>query len=685
MFVRTICGGKGGGIPALLCKQGNLRSIRSPASNLSRKSAGNPKTKGGERVQVQVQTLPVSTLVFRLPLTLRSLWGSPSWGLFSRCGRFVRGSASGASCSVLIVGCLLWLATQQAFSQNANFTVINAGTAPGTTAWMQWYNTGAGAWNDVAPAYPWPIAPGASGQATNVVAEAAGYTGRWRARLSTTNGLTTVVSAEQTITGASTFLGNFTFVCYLVSTNNCIQVPATIHNSTGNVVFGYWMHNGVLEMSQSILPYSDAFYTYPCVNPATDNLKWGWNASAPLFGTDGAGNPLNQPGGTPIGGSTVPPGTGFSPTNNEPYNPTPQPMQPVLTNGVLSWAGLTNNAAMTDAAGFSLLHGDLVQANMGLNQLAATLGNLQNVDSNGFWWDGMWIQTNTARITSAITNQPSSGGGGSNVVNVNVTNDLSLTNVVQITNNFPTNIATESTLAGISNMLATALSSNGLDTNGIYGMLGSISNQANAAVGTESNLLSSLGAVLPQSAASIEGGGGDIVLANFAGGGQFKLSLSDAQSHSLFNFTALKRLIGLFIWLATLTYLVREFYDILLRMLGVTQVEGSKQAGEFLGIGGNLDIVTAALYATIIFGIILGFSAASVYFLIHGMRVGELASIIGTTSSMVGSFGQAWGYVTACFPVDDVIGAGIFYIVGEFVIMKPFCIGSCLFIKALPS
>jgi hypothetical protein len=373
---------------------------------------------------------------------------------------------------------------------------------------------------------------------------------------------------------------------------------------------------------------------------------------------------------------------------------------PLLTNGPITFP--STNVDETSQIGFDVLHADNQQMLQAMNAYIQGQGILQGIDSNGFWNDGIWIASNAGVTSSGLSNvvyaierlptnvPPSSPTGASNVWVMNWpsnllsgSNQFSVSNFVAITNGIGlSNVATETTLAGISNLMG------GWDSNAMAlaadmtnSELPMITNSAMGRASDASNSYMSAAVNLPTDLSMPDAGEPTVPVGSVPEiGNSVAFTLSTAIL-PINPFHQLRSLLGLFCWLGVYIYLLREFWKMLAAAFGIPQLEGNKQAA----FGFNLELPTALAFAALFGFAVITFMGTVSYAIAHG---GSLASLLGLNSAlngMAGTLGAAWNLVAYGVPLADLTGSFVFYIVTEFLVMRPLamvCIVICKFLMA---
>lgn len=114
-----------------------------------------------------------------------------------------------------------------------------------------------------------------------------------------------------------------------------------------------------------------------------------------------------------------------------------------------------------------------------------------------------------------------------------------------------------------------------------------------------------------------------------------------------------RAVIAAFIWLRTLTALLDTAYVCMQRVLNQRQVEGNKQLVDAAGFGGNIDIVTAGVYAAAI---------AALMFSMPVAFAGYVTTVRGHTDGMGSALGSItstpmWSIMTTFIPFDELVTA----------------------------
>lgn len=544
------------------------------------------------------------------------------------------------------------------------FHLFNAGTTnftPGSVAVAGYYN---GVYQGTETTFS-DINPGQSTQ--NSATSQANYT---YAAYGTPPGGSQVVSSQQPGSAVS---GDIWFVLFPGGTNHCMNIPQTVSNPTGLPVLGYWILNGATVYTTSIGPGLSATYTFTCVDASNSKMSWGYNSSPPTMGTDGNGNIVST--GPANNGSSG--GDGNILTNSSGSGassgsaPVSAPI--VLTNGPIAWGSTTSSAVSVDAAGFGILHGDNQQALLALNQIAQDLVNQYNMQSNGFWFDGMWIQTNTAATTNAIAKY-SGGGGGSNTINLNLTNNVAVSNYVAVTNfvnpdtnalawlgQIATNTSVLPSLYGDSTN-GQAHATNLLSTNFIAGNV-----TAGTALGnTLATALASadISSVKP----SVSEPGSASVTIPVIGAQVMTLSTSLIPGWSLT--TIARDIMAALVFLYTFRKMVQVTEDKMLEALNQRQMQGNQQMAEGLTFGANLDIVSGLVYLAIVAAALVAIPTAITYTLFAFK--GNISDVSGDFAGLASaSSGFPWAVVTSLFPLSALITCFFEYFAYRYVLVFP--------------
>jgi hypothetical protein len=492
-----------------------------------------------------------------------------------------------------------------------------------------------------------------------------------------TNGAVSIPSQD----GGSVYL-----LVYPNGTNHCIPFPATVHNSSAGTVVAYWIQGGVTMFTTSLAPGMSYTYIYPCVDPTgLASCNWGYNLNPPVFGTDGNGNPISgntpndlNPGGAGNGNNL--PGGGGGGTGGDAGAPPTQGTNGIGTNAPIIWGNLTNDNSLVDAAGFSILHADNQQMLLAMNAQIQQLQIGQSLNSNGYWFDGMWIQTNNNTTAVGLSNvvaaveSLSSNGAASLSSNVWVQNWPS--NTISGTNLTVTglsNVATETTLQGVTNLLG--LIQEG-QTNGSHLTNG---------MSLDTNWIGGVSAAGAALASSVQSGYGSLSIASVqpsvTGGGSgattlgvatmtMTLDTSHVPGFSLLGYA--KTIASFLVFLFTFAAMVKYTQESITRVINQRQVQGNLEMIEGLGFGGNLDVVTGAMYLAIIASALLAIPVATATVLLT--MKGDLhdpSGAFAALASVAGGF--PWAVVTQAFPLEACIVCFFQYFLYRYILMWPAC------------
>lgn len=346
-----------------------------------------------------------------------------------------------------------------------------------------------------------------------------------------------------------------------------------------------------------------------------------------------------------------------------------------LTNGTV--VGYTTNAPSTTRPTDTL---GQVSSNVVFSASSATNTSQAIKDQTSIIYDatqkGIEQAHNDAQaILGALTNRNLLGFGSNVWVGNWPSNFTTLPSTNSSANGF-TNYATESSLSNVTNKLhylvtntmaaqakwdaAAGVLSNTAWTNGGFNQAGNVKSAYLTGVGTAPGF---------DSLSGPDDGSIDLVDAG-PHGARFTMHINSVNVSGLATVRSLViPIMSWVIFLVTFMCVLNHTTVVMKQVTQAKQMEGNKQQAEFLGIGGNLDVVSGLAYAAIVVAFVVSMPVALVaYYNTFGTQVSSVSHAVASASSS-----PIWKLVTTLVPFDSIISAFGSWFVFRFYVAEPLC------------